>query len=215
MLAAPPWISTNSGYFRVGSKFGGRTIMLWIGGRAELVNQKCSGGCQSSAAALSRGEAVSARCVLLAEVDADDLGGVDRAAPVRRSRPCSVARDAIARFGVDAARRRDGERRLAALRGHGVDLLEAGVFGGQVDLLAVRVNAQLSTERSNVFDRRSTARRTLPGPRRHRETIERVDLLVVGARREVERAAVRAEARMLVRDRPASQLRRLAAAGGT
>src|SRR5471032_1217918 len=53
MLAAPPWITANSGYFLFGSKLAGLTIMLWIMRPSLALNQKCSGACQSMAAALA------------------------------------------------------------------------------------------------------------------------------------------------------------------
>src|ERR1051326_1086420 len=53
MFAAPPCISTSSGYFFVSSKAGGSTSMLWIFFPRLDVNQKCTGGSQSTGAAAS------------------------------------------------------------------------------------------------------------------------------------------------------------------
>src|SRR5436309_11668971 len=46
MLAAPPWMRTNSGYFFVESKLGGSAMKLWIFSPRLLVNQNSRSGCQ-------------------------------------------------------------------------------------------------------------------------------------------------------------------------
>ena len=144
-------------------------------------------------------------------IDAHDLRGVHRAAPVGdegRARP--TRRDG--EVGVHAARRRDGQRRLTALRRHDVDLLEARVLGGQIDLLTVgRERPALHRSIERLRDDRRLAR---PRPRPHRQPVERVDLLLAGARDEVERTAVRAEPRVVVRRQVVRQLLRFAARRG-
>ena len=79
MLCGPPWITTNSGYLRCGSKPGGFTSRLWMRLPRLDVNQNSSAGSQSIPAARSVLKVV-----------------IDRHWPVRRStRPSSCGRTAL------------------------------------------------------------------------------------------------------------------------